>query len=54
MTEVLICSLTEMAPAHRMYESFGFERRPELDWAPVEGVVLWAFSVDLATALPPT
>ncbi len=47
LTEVVICSLTEMAPAHRMYESFGFARRPELDWSPVPGVHLWAFSLTL-------
>lgn len=44
-TEVVICSLPEMKPAHGLYESLGFTRRPELDWSPVVGVILWAFSV---------
>ena len=48
LTEVLLCSLQEMTPAHRLYESFGFGRRPELDWSPVEGVDLWAVSMPLA------
>lgn len=47
LTEVLLSSLTEMKPAHGLYESFGFVRRPELDWSPVEGVQLWAFSLDM-------
>lgn len=44
MTEMLICSLPEMKPAHRLYESFGFIRRPELDWSVEPDVTLWAFS----------
>ena len=32
-----------MAAAHRMYDRLGFERAPELDWAPVEHVRLIAF-----------
>ncbi|MBC7629937.1 GNAT family N-acetyltransferase [Aeromicrobium sp.] len=47
LTEMMICSLDDMAPAHRLYESFGFVRRPELDWSPVPGVQLWAFSLQL-------
>lgn len=47
LTEVVICSLTSMTPAHRLYESFGFVRRPELDWSPYEEVDLVAFSVSL-------
>lgn len=47
LTEMLLCSLTAMGPAHRLYESFGFARRPELDWSPAEGVHLWAFSLAL-------
>ncbi len=45
LSEVVLCSLPEMRPAHSLYESLGFARRPELDWSPAEGVVLWAFSV---------
>ena len=47
LTEVLLCSLSVMAPAHALYESLGFVRRPELDWSPLPGVLLWAFSLDL-------
>ena len=32
LTEVVLCSLSVMTPAHALYESFGFVRRPELDW----------------------
>ncbi len=42
--EVMLCSLPEMVPAHRLYESFGFVRRPTLDFEPFPGVILWAFS----------
>jgi ribosomal protein S18 acetylase RimI-like enzyme len=44
LTEILICSVDVMAPAHRLYASYGFRRRPELDWSPAPGVLLWAFS----------
>lgn len=44
LTEVVLCSLEEMKPAHQLYESFGFVRRPELDWSPEPDVTLWAFS----------
>ncbi|MET0447988.1 MAG: GNAT family N-acetyltransferase [Aeromicrobium sp.] len=47
LTEVLLCSLTEMLPAHRLYTSLGFVRRPELDWSPETGVDLRAFSIDV-------
>ncbi len=47
LTEVLLCSLTEMTTAHRLYRSMGFVRRPDLDWSPVAGVLLWGFALDL-------
>jgi len=47
LTEVLLCSLSDMLPAHRLYTSLGFARRPELDWCPEPGVDLWAFSIDM-------
>lgn len=47
LREVVLCSLPEMKPAHHLYESLGFGRRPEMDWSPFEGVLLWAFSVPL-------
>lgn len=47
LTEILICSLPEMTTAHRLYESRGFVRRPDLDWSPFPGVDLWGFSLTL-------
>ncbi|KAA1397701.1 GNAT family N-acetyltransferase [Aeromicrobium ginsengisoli] len=47
LKEVLLFSLKEMAPAHRLYGRLGFGRRPELDWSPDPGVSLWAFSLTL-------
>lgn len=44
LEEVVLCSLPEMTAAHRLYDSFGFVRRPDLDWSPLEGVTLWGFS----------
>lgn len=52
LTEVLLCSLPEMAPAHRLYGSMGFIRRPDLDWSPIPDVALWGFSIDLDPASP--
>jgi ribosomal protein S18 acetylase RimI-like enzyme len=43
LTEVLLCSLVDMTPAHRLYVSMGFVRRPELDWSPEADVLLWGF-----------
>lgn len=45
---IVICSLREMATAHRLYAALGFERIPERDWEPVPGVELLAFSLELA------
>lgn len=53
--EVVLCSLDEMLPAHRLYLSMGFRRRPDLDWSPADGVHLLGFSIDIAAgaeALP--
>ena len=47
LTEVLLFSLREMVPAHRLYDRLGFIRRPELDWTPEPDVELWAFSLTL-------
>ena len=47
LTEVLLFSLQEMLPAHRLYAGLGFVRRPDLDWSPEPGVNLWAFSLTL-------
>ncbi len=47
IAEILLSSLPEMLPAHRLYESRGFMRRADLDWSPFPGVELWGFSLDL-------
>lgn len=47
LTEVVLCSLVEMLPAHRLYTALGFARRPELDWSPEPGVHLWAFTLSV-------
>jgi GNAT superfamily N-acetyltransferase len=52
MGEVLLCSLDVMLPAHGLYTSMGFARRPELDWSPEPLVNLLAFSLDLRGAEP--
>jgi GNAT superfamily N-acetyltransferase len=38
-----ICSMPQMTAAHAVYSRFGFERAEDLDWSPVDGVVLWGF-----------
>ncbi len=43
LAEVLLSTLPEMSPAHRLYESRGFVRRPDLDWTPYPGVDLWGY-----------
>ncbi len=47
LTRVVLCSLVEMEAAHRIYRRLGFERAPELDWSPEEGVDLIAFAKEL-------
>lgn len=47
LAEILLSSLPEMIPAHRLYESRGFVRRPDLDWSPLPDVMLWGFSLSL-------
>ena len=44
---VVICSMTTMGGAHRIYRALGFARDPALDWSPVPGVDLVAFRLDL-------
>lgn len=47
-TRVVICTSTDMHPAHRLYESLGFVRLPERDWHPVPHVTLIAYALDLS------
>lgn len=44
---VVLSSTKHMTTAHRMYTKVGFRRVPELDWAPVPGVDLLVFALDL-------
>jgi ribosomal protein S18 acetylase RimI-like enzyme len=44
---VVLSTLPEMAAAHRLYERLGFQRLPERDWSPEEGVDLIAFYLTL-------
>jgi ribosomal protein S18 acetylase RimI-like enzyme len=45
---LVISSLPSMSSAHRLYERIGFQRAPERDWSPAQGVVLHAYLLDLA------
>ena len=44
---LVMCSMAEMATAHRLYARLGFVRIPERDWSPVAGVNLLAFRLPL-------
>lgn len=46
-SRVVISTSTDMAPAHRLYESMGFARLPERDWRPHPDVLLIAYALDL-------
>ncbi len=45
---VVLSTLPEQQPAHRLYERMGFRRLPERDWSPVEGITLLAFRATLS------
>jgi ribosomal protein S18 acetylase RimI-like enzyme len=47
VSRVVICTATNMAPAHRLYESLGFVRLPERDWRPLPSVLLIAYALEL-------
>jgi ribosomal protein S18 acetylase RimI-like enzyme len=44
---VTLSSSQDMYVAHRLYERLGFRRTPEADWAPVPGVDLITYRLDL-------
>jgi ribosomal protein S18 acetylase RimI-like enzyme len=44
---VTLSSTQDMSVAHRLYERLGFRRTPEADWAPVPGVDLITYRLDL-------
>lgn len=43
VSDVVLCSMSTMAAAHRLYQRIGFVRATELDWSPVPGIDLLAF-----------
>jgi ribosomal protein S18 acetylase RimI-like enzyme len=47
-TAVVLHTTPWMTSAHRLYETAGFERLPDRDWAPVAGVHLLAYRLVLA------
>jgi GNAT superfamily N-acetyltransferase len=44
---LVLSSLPQQQPAHRLYERLGFRRAPDRDWSPAEGVDLWVFRLIL-------
>ena len=47
LRRIVMSSANYMATAHRIYERLGFTRIPERDWAPIPGVDLYAFALDV-------
>jgi GNAT superfamily N-acetyltransferase len=45
---LILSTLPQMAPAHRLYTARGFVRSPDLDWVPVDGVLLLGYVLGLA------
>jgi ribosomal protein S18 acetylase RimI-like enzyme len=45
---VVLSTTPGMTAAHRLYERLGFARCPERDWAPLPGVELLAYRLELA------
>jgi ribosomal protein S18 acetylase RimI-like enzyme len=44
---VVLCSMSTMTSAHRVYRRLGFRRAPDLDWSPLPGIDLIAYRLDL-------
>ncbi|GAA3396200.1 GNAT family N-acetyltransferase [Cryptosporangium minutisporangium] len=44
---VVLSTKTQMTRAQRLYDRFGFERTPQLDWAPMPDVELLAYTKTL-------
>jgi GNAT superfamily N-acetyltransferase len=44
---LVLSSLPQQAPAHRLYQRLGFRRTPDLDWSPADGVDLLVFRLPL-------
>ncbi|MGI8888542.1 MAG: GNAT family N-acetyltransferase [Nocardioidaceae bacterium] len=45
LTDLVLCSLPEMTPAHALYQSMGFTRDASLDWEVKQGVTLIGFRI---------
>ncbi len=46
-TAIVVSTACWMTAAHHLYERMGFERVPERDWSPTEGLDLKAYRLDL-------
>lgn len=44
---LVLCTMTEMRAAHRLYERAGFVRLPDRDWSPEPGARLLAYGLPL-------
>ena len=44
---VVLSTKPQMATAQRLYDRFGFDRMPQLDWAPMPGMELLAYRKSL-------
>ncbi len=44
---VVCCVISWNNTAHALYERNGFTRAPHRDWAPIPGIDLWAYELDL-------
>lgn len=47
VSAVVLSTQRGMTGAHRIYSRLGFERTPERDWAPVEGLTLLTYRLKL-------
>ncbi|MFC9587403.1 GNAT family N-acetyltransferase [Streptomyces yangpuensis] len=47
VTALVLSTQRGMAGAHRIYVRLGFERTPERDWAPIEGLKLLTYRLKL-------
>lgn len=47
VSAMVLSTQRSMAGAHRIYSRLGFERTPERDWAPIEGLTLLTYRLKL-------
>ncbi len=53
LRRVILCTRPEMLAARHLYAEAGFRRLPDRDWAPVAGILLVAYGLDLPVSGPP-